>query len=317
METDKRVSEFDIMPLLFMVLSGVGIVLCYRLFIPAMIVLPALWATAALRGKYGALVFVALMAFTVVFGLYQGEDLMLTLRMLMLVAPSPALLYLAHKYRMGNTMAALFLSFAITFGFFALFCLNSLLQGRPAFYEISLVFQSLLSTIETGFSANATLMATFNEYVQNIEIYFPSVLYVFGATYAFSNVLLLQLFNKRKKLMPLVPMRPFGQWRLPRPYVVACVIVMAVSLILSYTSSSAGRADMVLLLSNYMLNMPLSVIGAGMLFSFMTRNSRSTGRIILYIVVIVALVLFGLAMYTLSILGFLGCIGQRRRKTQA
>lgn len=313
METVSK--KFDLRFALFLAFSCLAVVLCYDFyFIPFMMILPALWATVAFRGKGGLPVFLLLSAFTVGYGLLIGYDFLFSLRMLILAAPPSVLLYISHKYRIGNTQAALYLSYAITFGLFAVFCLNSIRQGKDAFSEVRALFTVMLAPLENGLDAANPVLITFRDYVNNIDTYFPSVLYCFGAVFALANVLFLQLFNRRKKDMPLVPMRPFSQWRLPRPYVLVCVGVMAASLIISYTGS--GRADTVLLLSNYMLNMPLSVVGAGMLYAIFTRNKTTALRTVIYCVLLIALILFGLALYTLSIIGFFGCMSVRRRDRQ-
>lgn len=312
METETP-KKFDFIALLFLILSVIGISMCYDfLFIPVMVVLPALCAAAVFRSRHTVPAFLMLFLFTVIYGLLLGYELLFTLRIVLLTMPSTLLLYIAHAYRLGNTQAALYLSVSITFGFFAVFCLNSLHMGKPAFYEVQALFQNMFNTISANLPADSTVYITLNEYVSNIDIYFPSVLYSFGAVYGLTNVLLLHAFNKRKHLMPLVPMRPFGQWRLPRPYVLVCVIIMGASLILSYIGSYSSRVDMVLLLANYMLNMPLCVVGAGMLFSLFTRRGKNAGMIVLYVVIIALLLMFGIALYALSILGFLGSIGKRR-----
>lgn len=316
METGTPSRKLDLSFFLFLALSAVAVTMCYDfLFIPAMVVLPALWAAAAFKGKFGAPVFLGLSAFTIGYGLAIGYDLLFTLRILILALPSPVLLYLAHKYKLGNTQAALYLSVTVTFGLFAIFCMNSLLQGLPAFSEVRSLFLSMLSSLESVFGSENPLIDPFVEYVNNIDIYFPSVLYSFGATYALTNVLLLQLFNKRKKAMPLVPVRPFSEWRLSRPYVLVCVLVMAVSLFVSYSGSP--KAEMILLLSNYMLNMPLTVVGAGTLYGLFTRSGKTPVKIILYVVLIVVLTAIGLSLYTLSILGFLKSTGFRRPPKKA
>lgn len=307
--------KFDLRFALFLALSAVAVVLCYDFyFMPAMIVLPALWAAAAFLGKRGLPIFLGLSVFTVVYGLLIGYDLLFASRILILTAPPAVLLYISHKYRIGNTQAALYLSYAITFGLFAVFCLNALSQGKDAFAEVRALFLAVLAPLESSMDASNPVLITFRDYVNHIDTYFPSVLYSFGAVFSLTNVLLLQLFNRRKKDMPLVPVRPFPAWRVPRAYVLVCVGVMAVSLVISYTGS--GRADSVLLLSNYMLNMPLSVVGAGMLYALFTRNRKTSGRTAVFCIVLAALILFGFALYVLSIIGFFGCMSVRRRERQ-
>lgn len=311
METETSKSRLDLSFFLFLGLSALGVVLCYDfLFILAMVALPALWTTTAFRAKRGMPVFIVLSLFTVGFGLYIGYDILFSLRILLLVAPAPVLLYTAHKFRLGNTQAALYLSVAITFGLFAVFCMNALHQGKPAFSEVRDLFMAMQGFLETGFGIDSTMLAVFTDFVNNIDIYFPSVLYYFGAAYALTNVLLLQFFLRKKETNPLVPMRPFSQWRMPRSYVIVCALVMAVSLFVSYSGSA--KAEMILLLSNYMLNMPLSVVGAGIVFGFFTRSGKTAARILLYVVIIAVLTFFGLSMYVLSILGFLSSVGFRR-----
>lgn len=318
MEAETGKQKFDYVPFVFIALSAVAVGLCYDfLFIPAMTVLPALWAAAAFRTRKSVVVFAVLVAFTVVYGRFLGYEYIFTLRMLLLVAPSSILLYMAHRFRLGNTQAALYLSVSVTFGLFAIFCLNSLHQGKPAFYEVSVLFGSVLSTLEAELGPSSALVIAFTEYINSIEVYFPSVLYSFGALYALTNVLLLQLFNKKKHLMDLVPIRPFGQWRLPRSYVFACGIVMLFSLILSFTGSVGSKAEMILNLSSSMLNMPLSVVGAGMLYFLLTRNKKTAGRTVLFVLILILLLLIGVAMYMLPILGFFGSVGFRRRPEQS
>lgn len=315
METETEKRKLDLIFVLFTVLSAIGVAFCYSFrFITVMFVLPALWTAAAYRSGYAVPVLTGLCIFTVVYGLLIGYDLAFAMRIFLLVAPASVLLYVAHRFLLGNTQATLYLSIVLTFGLFIIFCLNSLQQGKPAFYEVRQLFLSMLATLETGLSADNPIFKGFSEFISNIDTYFPSILYGLGAMQAFVNVLLLQLINRKKKKMPLVPIRPFGQWRLPRPYVLACMFVMIVSLFVSFSGSS--KAEMILLLSNYMLNMPLSVVGAGMLYALMTRNSSNLTRKLLFAAVIVILVVIGLAMYTLSILGFIGCMNMKRRPRQ-
>lgn len=316
METGTEARKFDISFFLFLALSAIGVTMCYDfMFIPAMVALPALWAAAAFKGKLGVPVLLGLSIFTVLYGVFIGYDLLFSLRILILAAPAPVLLYMSHKYKLGNVQAALFLSVTVTFGLFAVFCMNSIHQGRPAFSEVRDLFSSMLPVFEAMFGTENALVVSFAEYVSNIDVYFPSVLYSFGAFYALSNALLLQLFNKRKKTMPLMPVGLFSSWRLPRPYVLVCALVMAVSFFIAWPGNP--KAEMIFLLSNYMLNMPLSIVGAGIVFGIFTRSGKTPGKIALYVVLIVVFTLIGLSMYTFSILGFLACTGFRRPEKKA
>ena len=316
MEETKAQPKVSKLHFLFLAVSALGTVFCYDFmgFSTVLVALPAFIAAAALTGRFPAATFAMLGAFTVAYGLYLGYGILFCLRIILLALPAGALLFLGHKAKLGSTQATLLAAIAIAFGLYAVFCFNSLHAGNDAYAEVRALFSYAFSTIEsTGLSLGSTVTESLNTFLEELPSLFPASLYTLGAFYALINVLLLQLLSGKKKRLPLLPMRPFGQWRLSRFYILGCVGVLTVSLIASYAGFTAAEALLMLIYN--MLNLPLALVGAGQMYSLFTRSKKSPLRIVLFIGVLVLLSVTGFVSTVLSIFGFFACMSVRPRRS--
>lgn len=315
METNQQSGSSSFGFYLFAFLGALGVLLCYNFdFWLALFFLPALWAAAAFRSKNPPVVLGLLSAFSVIYGLLVGYDILFSLRILLLCAPAPVLLYLCHRFRLGNTMAALTAAPAIAFALFAVLCFNSLHAGKGAYYEVNLLISASISAILSYFPELSALTGPLASIADQISDFFPAFCYRWGAAYALTNVVLLQLMNRRKHLMPLVPIRKDGNWSLPRKYVVVCLIVMLGSMMPVLFGLSKTAA--VMQLSGSMLNLPLSFVGAGALYQLLTARRNTAGRKWLFVLLIAVLLFIGVGIYLLASFGLFKSLSVRRQDRQ-
>ncbi|MBQ6865205.1 MAG: hypothetical protein IJO15_00070, partial [Clostridia bacterium] len=122
------------------VLGGVSAYF-YPLFVLTMLAVPAIWAAMAFRVHPATLLATGALVF--LFGLFMGFDTVNCLCILGLVAPAGCLLWLSQKERMGNFQSVLFLSVALTFGLFLIFCMPDLLQSGDPYASIRTYFADM------------------------------------------------------------------------------------------------------------------------------------------------------------------------------
>lgn len=310
-----RQEKKSLMFWVYLAAAAAGIMLSYEFeFTAALLFLPAFMTAAAFRGKNGPGVFFVFAAVTVLYGLYLGYDALFALRILLLTLPSALILYACHRFRIGSTNAALMMAPAIALGLFVIFCGNALLSGQNAYAEVRVYFSAVFSPIMSMLPAGSDLAATFQFLLGNIESIFPAFVYILGAIYAFTSTVLLQLLNRRKKLMPLVPMRSPQYWALPPRYLLACFLAIAASFVLEIAGASFSEPFM--LLAYFMLNMPLGVAGASALYMLITLKNDSRGRRLAAAAVILVLTVSGIGGYIFPVLGFFKC-GPLRRKPES
>lgn len=288
---------------IFAIAGAAGAMLCYEFdFFFALLFLPACWSAAAFHGKNGAGILAALSVATLLYGiLYLGYDFLFAFRILFLILPASAILFLFHKYKIGNTLAALTIAPAIAVGLFVIFCGNAILNGEEVYSEARLYFYAVL---DPAFKLIPTsrLPFTLEELIESLPLFYPGFVYAFGAFYALVNTVLLQIFNGRKKQMPLVPARSPAFWSVPRRYILGCFILVMLSLVLDLSGVSFGSSLM--LVGYLMLTLPLGVAGASAVYMLLTVRKNTSGRRVLAIAVIVILTLTGIGGYIFPVLGF-------------
>ncbi|MBQ6892139.1 MAG: hypothetical protein IJN47_05955, partial [Clostridia bacterium] len=127
------------------VLGGVSAYF-YPLFVLTMLAVPAIWAAMAFRVHPATLLATGALVF--LFGLFMGFDTVNCLCILGLVAPAGCLLWLSQKERMGNFQSVLFLSVALTFGLFLIFCVPDLLETGDPYASLRSYFSQVPAMFE-------------------------------------------------------------------------------------------------------------------------------------------------------------------------
>ena len=256
------------------VLGGVSAYF-YPLFVLTMLAVPAIWAAMAFRVHPATLLAAGALVF--LFGLFMGFDTVNCLCILGLVAPAGCLLWLSQKERMGNFQSVLFLSVALTFGLFLIFCMPDLLQSGDPYASIRTYFADMPELF-----AGTVLYDTARLLLSRIDELIVACFFAFAGLYALVNVLVLHAFNRRQGDMPLCPLGPFGTWRL---------------------------------LLYEMWAMPLMMTGANFLYSLLGRRLSGHRLKLAFGIIVGALLVLvpEFAQMVLLLLGFFGIILFRRR----
>ena len=288
------------------VLGGVS-AYYYPLFVLTMLVVPAIWAAMAFRVHPATLLATGALVF--LFGLFMGFDTVNCLCILGLVAPAGCLLWLSQKERMGNFQSVLFLSVALTFGLFLIFCMPDLIQSGDPYASVRTYFSGMPELF-----AGTALYDVARLLVSRIDELMVACFFAFSGLYALVNVLLLHAFNGKRKDMPLCPLGPFGTWRVPYGYAMAFGAASLVSTFATLSADSPTMSGLSLLLYE-MWAMPLMMTGANFLYSLLGRRLSGHRLKLAFGIIVGALLVLvpEFAQMVLLLLGFFGIILFRRR----
>ena len=291
------------------VLGGVS-AYYYPLFVLTMLVVPAIWAAMAFRVHPVTLLAAGTLMF--LFGYFIGFDTVNCLCILGLVAPAGCLLWLSQKERMGNFQSVLFLSVALTFGLFLIFCMPDLLQSGDPYASIRTYFADMPELF-----AGTVLYDTARLLLSRIDELIVACFFAFAGVYALVNVLVLHAFNRRQGDMPLCPLGPFGTWRVPYGYAMALGAASLVSTFATLSADSPTMSGLSLLLYE-MWAMPLMVTGANFLYSLLGRRLSGHRLKLIFGVMVGALLVFApyFAQMVLLLLGFSWIIFRRRARKE-
>ena len=291
------------------VLGGVS-AYYYPLFVLTMLVVPAIWAAMAFRVHPVTLLAAGTLMF--LFGYFIGFDTVNCLCILGLVAPAGCLLWLSQKERMGNFQSVLFLSVALTFGLFLIFCMPDLLQSGDPYASIRTYFADMPELF-----AGTVLYDTARLLLSRIDELIVACFFAFAGVYALVNVLVLHAFNRRQRDMPLCPLGPFGTWRVPYGYAMALGAASLVSTFATLSADSPTMSGLSLLLYE-MWAMPLMVTGANFLYSLLGRRLSGHRLKLIFGVMVGALLVFApyFAQMVLLLLGFSWIIFRRRARKE-
>lgn len=298
METNNK-TKMNISGFLFALLGLLGSFLSYYFpfFFLTMFLVPAFWAAAAFRSKNGVAVLISMTVATYVFGLVIGQTPADALLNLGFIAPAGILLYVAQKMKLGNANSVIYLSIVLTFGLFLVFCVPSIEAYGDSWSALQAFYRDALNPLYW----DTTTAAFAEELVSSLEWNYLSLLYSLGAEYAFVNVLVLHLLNRRDRVMDLCPMGAFGFWEFPRRY----RMILSTAAIISVLCLLWGQ-DFLLAAANLLVEMfmlPMYLMGVQAIYRFL--SSRKSRKAAGWLTVLFSGILLMLGGYFLAIVGMM------------
>ncbi|MCL2670714.1 MAG: DUF2232 domain-containing protein [Clostridiales bacterium] len=281
------------------------------LFLPALLLVPAILVFAAYRTKAWSLLLFAVLALGA--GAARCLYLVESIYPLLLVLIPTLALYALQKYRFGNFLCTFYGSIIFFAVFFGVVCLPSMIAGGGMYGHVTPWAERMLSWAREGLGqlilfdpANARF---YREYLsalppakELVQLLLP-VLYAVAALCALSNTLFMHALNGRKKRAELCPLHKFGTWRCPRPILHALLGLLVVSVILMFLELDGATAFIGI--AQLLFLLPTGLVGLSMLWH-MTDKKRW-----LFVVFCVGLAL--LPSFVLYLLSFLAILGSSRR----
>lgn len=293
--------------ILFLVLAFVGTALTALggVAFVFMLVLPALWAHAALRTRLWVLPLLALEALLVAYaatGAWQPA-----LLVWLVIAPAGAAVCLLQKAKMGNFYTTFFSSVLLAAGLYACVCGPSLIAGRTAFAGVQDSIMAAGEMMKPLYAAAGmgdiwALLFDAGTLSDSMALMGVPVLYALGAVFALSNVLLLHAMN-RGRVAELCPLSPFASWRVPRAFVNILFFLMLAGVIASLSGSEWGASLAYAVFTVWV--MPMALVGLSVIYG---RRKR------LAPVIVLAVLCVPLYLYVPPALAVVGMFGSRVRR---
>lgn len=292
------------------VLLSVAITLV-TVFLPVcLLLLPALWAYAALKTRPA---YLALFGAVLLGGSLLLYTPLMAACMTAFVCVSAWLLCWLQTGRTGNVYTALALSGVAAVCLYLVFCLPGILSGEGAFAAIQAEADQIMATWEellqsmpeiTALPADTvkTYMQAFRDTIASMVV--PMVC-MFGGIAGLSNLLFFRLFSRKQAAaFGLVPLRPFRMWAIPHNLTSGLffLLIGALALELFEWDYSVALTNTV----NIIVSMPLMLQGLCVIDYFLYSKSKNVvaARVIAYIAI-------GLLIWILQMpLMVLGCFEQ-------
>lgn len=245
------------------------------LFPPALLVVPAILAFAALRVHVFVLLPSALCALGVRAAL-GGLGLVGGLLWVLLLCLPALALYTLQKYQYGNFRCVFYASFVFFAAFFAALCLPSILAGEGLYGAVLAPIEQLLALIRESLTELSAFYpesaALFGEYLAAlpdadalVELLLP-LLYFAAALCALTSTLGMHALNGRKKPVPLCSLQKFGTWVCPRSVLNALCALLGVSIILMLTN--LGGVGPFINIVQLLFMLPLGLVGLSVLWQW-------------------------------------------------